>query len=224
MIPSARDDVARDPLDLFQPVAEQARRVDVGDGHAEAGPLRPQPVGERDDLRIAAAHDHEPVDLEAFVEALDDRLLVRGLGERRVQAGLEVVDAAQEGEPALARAVGRLEHGGEPDRVERVLSLVDRAHGGELRLRDAGLRQAAAHRDLVRDSVRDVAADPRQAELLGYRGDDRDGAVGGDGDDPVDLVLAPELGERGDVEVADLADVRLREPRRFGVPVGGDDA
>ena len=73
--------------------------------------------------------------------------------------------------------------------------------------------------------MRDVGADRRQAEALGHRRDDGDGAVGGDGQHAVDRVAARDLGHRVDVrEVDDLGDVGDRKPGRVGVAVDGDDA
>ena len=69
------------------------------------------------------------------------------------------------------------------------------------------------------------APDPRQAERLGHRCDDRHGPVGRDRQHAVDAVTARDLGDRVDVgEVDGLAHVRRGEPERVGVPVDGDDA
>ena len=194
------------------------------DRDAESRSVGPEPVGERHHRGVAVARDHQPVHLEAVVEALHYRLLVRRLGEGGVQVLLEVVDGAEQEEPALARAVGGLEDGGEAHRLERVLALVDRPHRRELGLRDARLGELPAHGDLVGDAVGYLPPDPGQAELLRDGGHDGDGAVGGDRHDTVHRVLAPESGERGDVEIGDLPEVCLRQARRVGVAVGSDDA
>ena len=102
---------------------------------------------------------------------------------------------------------------------------MQRAHRGELRLRDAVLGEPPAHRDLVRHQVRGLPADPGQAEILGDGRHDRDGPVGRDGEDAVDAVAAPDRGyRRGVGEVDDLADVGDPEPRCVRVAVDGDDA
>jgi hypothetical protein len=97
------------------------------------------------------------------------------------------------------------------------------AHGSETRLRNTRVAEAAPHGDLVCDEVRRLAADPRQAECLGDRGDDRHGAVGSDREDTVHSVAATHLDDGLDVgEVDDLADVGVREPRRAWVAVDRD--
>ena len=68
-------------------------------------------------------------------------------------------------------------------------------------------------------------ADRGQAEALGHRRDDGNGAVGGDGQRAVDRVAPGDLGHRVDVgEVDRLGDVGDLQPERVGVAVDGDDA
>ena len=63
------------------------------------------------------------------------------------------------------------------------------------------------------------------AEPLGHCGDDRHGAVGGDGEDAVDPVPSRDGLDGVDVrEVDDLGGVGERETRRVGVAVDRDDA
>ena len=72
--------------------------------------------------------------------------------------------------------------------------------------------------------MRRLGADPGQPELLGHGGDERNGAVGGDGEHALDVVSPRHVGHRADVrEVDRLAGVRDLEPQRLGVPVDGDD-
>ena len=100
------------------------------------------------------------------MEALEDRLRRRRLGERGVQVGVEVVGGRDVDAPALAAGVRGLQHGGEPDRLERGARAREIARRGEPRLRHAGVGERAAHRDLVRHQVRRARPDPRQPERL----------------------------------------------------------
>jgi hypothetical protein len=215
----------RDLLRLRERIGEQARGVDVDPSDAEADARRPQPVGQRQRRHAAASRDHEAVQLEAFVVALENRLFRGRLGERRVQVGVEVVPRLDPEDAALAAGVGRLHHGGKPNRVERGVGLVDRPNGRVAGLRHACIGEPRSHRDLVGHQVRRLGADPGQAETLGDRRDDGNGAVGGDGQDAVDGVAAPGLCDGVHVrEVDDLADVGLAKPQRVRVPVDADDA
>ena len=192
--------------------------------HAEADPGRSQAVGERQRQRLAAACDHDPVQLEAVVEALDDRLAARRLGERGVQVRVEVLARGDEEDPALAARVGRLQDGRHADRVEGGARAQEVARGGEARLRHARVGERAAHRDLVRHQVRRVGADPRQAERLRDGGDHRHGTVGRDRQDAVDGVTAADLGDRLDVgEVDRLATSADGQAERLGIAIDGDD-
>ena len=51
------------------------------------------------------------------MEALEHDLAAAGLGERSVQVRVEIVDRLEPEDPALPAGVGRLQHGGEPDRL-----------------------------------------------------------------------------------------------------------
>ena len=113
---------------------------------------------------------------------------------------------------------------GKADPLERILPLVDRADGGEGGLRDPRLREAAPHRHLVGHAVRHLRADARQAELLGDRGDDRDGTVGGDRDARRRPRAGAHLRERRNVEADDLRLVSFAQTRRVRVPIRRDDA
>ena len=101
----------------------------------------------------------------------------------------------------------------------------ERSHGSERRLRHAVIRKRAAHHDLVAHPLRHARADRGQAEALGHRRDDGNGAVGGDGQRAVDRVSPGDLGHRVDVgEVDRLRDVGDLKAERVGVAVDGDDA
>ena len=81
-----------------------------------------------------------------------------------------------------------------------------------------------AHLELVRHPLRRLEADPRELERFGDGGDDRDCAVGGDGEHAVDLVAAADLDHARNVgEVDELADVRRQETERVRVAVDCDD-
>ena len=93
---------------------------------AEADARRPQPVGERQRDRLAAARDHDPVHLHALDELLEDRLAGRRRRERLVQVCVDVVDRLDAEDAALAARVGGLQHGGEPDLVGGAAPLRER--------------------------------------------------------------------------------------------------
>ena len=70
-----------------------------------------------------------------------------------------------------------------------------------------------------------LCADPRQPELLRYRGDHRHRAVGGDGENAVDRMTPPDLGDRRDVhEVDDLEEIGLPKSQSLRVAVDRDHA
>ena len=184
--PSACTAVDGDALRLGEHVRVDRRGVDVDPADAEADPGRPQPVGEGERERLAVPRDHDPVQLEPVVEALDDRLLGGGLGERHVQVGVELVLRLDVEDAALPARVGRLQHRRHADGVERGAGAQQVACAREGRLRHAGVGERPAHRDLVRHQVGGVGADPRQPERFGDGCDNGHGAVGRDGQDPVD--------------------------------------
>ena len=70
-----------------------------------------------------------------------------------------------------------------------------------------------------------LGSDSRQPERLGDRGDHGNRAVGGDGENPVDCMAPPCLGDRGDVhEVDNLGHIGLAESESVGVSVDRDHA
>ena len=115
---------------------------------------------------------------------------------------------------------------GSADRLDRGTALGQAPHGGEGRLRDALLRERAAHRDLVRHSVGDVRADRSAGRVA------RSTAATTGTARSAETVRTPSTScrratslDRVDVrEVDHLRDVGECEPRRVGVPVDGDDA
>ena len=142
-----------------------------------------------------------------------------------MEVAVEVVLALEPEDATLPARVGRLQHGRQPDRLQRAPALCERAHGGERRLRHAVVRERASHHDLVAHPLGHARADRGQAEALGHRRDDGNGAVGGDGQRAVDRVPPGDLGHRVDVgEVDRLRDVGDLKPERVGVAVDGDDA
>jgi hypothetical protein len=213
-----------DALGLAERVRVERRGVDVGPADAEADPRRPQPIGERQQLDVTAARDHQAVELEPFLEALDDRLLGRRLGQRPVEVPLEVVQRVEPEDAALATRVGRLQHGREPDSARGAARLVQRPHRREARLRDAGVGEEPAHGDLVGHHLRGLGADPGQPEGVGDLRHDRDGPVGRDREHTVDAVLASNVGHAGDVrEIDHLEDVGLAAAERLRVAIHRDD-
>ena len=218
--PEHLDGPRRHPLRERELIAVGGRRVDVDPADAEADAGRPQPVGERHDLGGAAAGDHDAVHLDALDEALDDALLLRRLGERGVEVAVEIVLALEPEDATLPARVGRLQNGRQPDRLQRAPALRERSHGGERRLRHAVVRKRAAHHDLVAHPLRHARADRGQAEALGHRRDDGNGAVGGDGQRAVDRVPPGDLGHRVDVgevdRLRDVGDLKARARRGCG--------
>ena len=94
------------------------------------------------------------------------------------------------------------------------------ARGGESRLGDACLGEPAPLRDLVRHQVSGLGSHAGEAELLRHCGDDRNGSLGRECDDPLDTVPPADLDDGADVaEVDHLADLGLRETDGVGVPV-----
>ena len=94
--------------------------MDPADAEADAG--RSQPVGEGEHERLAAALTTTiPFSSRPVLEALDDRLVRRRLGERGVEAALEVAARLEPEDAALATRVGGLEHRREarPSRARR---------------------------------------------------------------------------------------------------------
>ncbi len=223
--PQYLDRAGSDAFRELELVAVGGRRVDVDPADAEADARRSQTVGERHHLGRATAGDHDPVHLGAFDESLEDALLLGGLRKGGVEVAVEVVVALDpEDTPLTARVCG-LQDAGRPDGLERSPALDERADGGERRLRHAVLGERAAHDDLVSHPVRNSRADRRQPEALGHGCDDRNRAVGRDGQGSVDAVATRDLGDRIDVgEVDGLADVCSPQAECIGVAVDGDDA
>ena len=215
----------RDALRLLERVAEEPGGIGVDPADAEPDAVGAQPVGEQQRIRLPAARDHQPVQLEAVGEFLEDRLAGRRFRQRRVEVPLEVAERTQEEEAALASRVGRLQHGRKADRLGGCSGLAPDTDRRELRLRHPALGEAAAHRHLVRHQVRRLAADPGEAELVGDRGDDGHGPVGRDGQRPVHPLPPGDVDHGVDVDEVDhLRRVGLGQSGRLGVSVDRDDA
>ena len=142
-----------------------------------------------------------------------------------MEVRVEVVLRVEQEDAALPARVGGLEHSRVPDGVAGGPRAGEVARGCEARLRDARVGERPPHRDLVRQAVRRLGADARQAERLRDRGDDRHSAIGRDREHAVDAVTACDLRDRRDVgEVHRLRDVRLAQAERVGIAVDGHDA
>ena len=142
-----------------------------------------------------------------------------------MEVRLEVAGHVDPEDATLAARVDGLQHGWEPDRLDRRAAFREVPDGRERGLRDALLGERPSHRDLVGHAVRDVASDRGKPEALRHRRDDRHGAVGGDRQRTVDLVPPRDLLDRVHVgEVDDLCHVGELEARGGGVPVDRDDA
>jgi hypothetical protein len=192
---------------------------------AEAGVLGPQSVGETHEPGRPTARDDDRVHLRSLDEALEQRLPGGRLRERRMEVRLELSGLVDPEEPALALRVCGLEHCGQTDGVDCRPSLCEIPNGGERGLRQAFLGEGPTHRELVREPVRGVRSERRQAEPLGDSGDDRDRAVLRDGQQRVGAVAPCEALDRVDaLDVGHLCDVRVGEPGGGGIVVDGDDA
>ena len=195
--PSARTVCAATRSDSRELVAEDRRRVDVDPADAEADARRAQPVGERQRDRLAVARDHDPVHLDAR------RRTPRGSPRRSATPTSASCRCASRSSSDSTRKMPRcppesagFSTAGNADLVGRAPPLGERAQRREARLRHAGLGELPPHRDLVRHQVRGLDADPRQAERLGDRGDDRHRAVGRDGQHAVELERRDRLDHR----------------------------
>ena len=71
-------------LGLCQRVREEPRRIDMNPADSETDPRRAQAIRQRQLRHVAATSDREPVQLDPLVVALDDRLLSRRFGQRRM--------------------------------------------------------------------------------------------------------------------------------------------
>jgi len=212
-------------LGFHERIREEPRRVDVDPADAEADPGRAQAIRQRQRRHVAAARDRESVQLDPLVVALDDRLLGRRFGQRRVQMSLEIVDRVEPEDAALTAGVRGLQHSREADGLDGRVRLVQRARGRVPRLRHARVGKALPHRDLVGHQVSCLGADPRQPERLRDRGDHRHRAVSGDGENAVDRMTPPHLGDRCDVhEVDDLEEIGLPKSQSLRVAVDRDHA
>ncbi len=142
-----------------------------------------------------------------------------------MEVAVEVVDALDPEDAALAAGIGRLQHCRQPHRLQRPPSLDEGADGCERRLGYAVVGEGTSHHDLVAHPLRHGGADRRQSEPLRHGGDDGNGPVGGDRQRSVDCVAAGDLRHRVDVrEVDRLGDVGDLQPERVRIAVDRDDA
>ena len=200
-------------------------RIEMNPADSETSSRRPETIGEGDEARLAATDDDDPVQLRPFDVLLDDRAFTRRVRKRVGETFDEVVTIVDDAYAALAAGVDRLENRGEPDAFEPPECLIGVCNYGELGLRDSMLSQAEAHGGLVGHAARGLDADPGQAEPLGNRGGDRDGAVARDRDDGVDGVAPADLDDPFQVvEVGRFRDVGHVETDRRRIAVDGDDA
>ena len=144
---------------------------------------KPMPGGRRRsesviERGLAAAGDHDAVQLDAVDELLEERLVGRRLVDRLGEVALELLAALDAEDGALAARVDRLEDRRERDRVECGVDVRIRAKARVRRLWEPARTERVAHRALVRQEVRRLRSDARQAELLGDGGDDGHGAIG----------------------------------------------
>ena len=162
-----------DSFRLGEHIRVDRRGIDMDPTDAEADPGRAQPVGQRERKGLAAAGDDDPVQLEAVVEAFDDRLLRRRLGERGMHVRVELVLRLDVEDPSLAAGVGRLQHRRHPDRVQGCARAQHVACPREARLRHACVGERAPHRDLVRHQMGGLGPDSGEPQRLGDGCDDR---------------------------------------------------
>ena len=185
--PSARTARRGDPLRLARACRRRSRPGRRGSSRRRSrlpgGRSRSESVST---CTSPSARDRDAVQLERVVEALDDRLPLRRLGERRVEVRVEVVLRGEPEDAALAARVGGLQHGREADRLAGRTCAREVARGGEARLRHAGVGERAPHRDLVRHPVRRLRCRSPAGRAARRRRRRRDGAVGGHGEHAVD--------------------------------------
>ncbi len=176
--PERSDGIDGDLLGSLELVGGDRRGVDVHPADPEADSRWAEPVGERQQRRLASARDHDPVHLDAVHERLHHRLVRRRLEERVSEISLEVVRAVDSKDRSLAAGVDGLENRREPGRRERrSVTSPAGANRGKRRLRNPRLRERVPHRQLVRHSVGGIDPDTREPQLVRHRGHDRNGAV-----------------------------------------------
>ncbi len=136
----------------------------------------------------AVPGDRFDADFAAFDELLDERLLGQRLAQRPFHCGRDVGRVQHLGDPAAARAVGRLDDDGRSKvatgRVGR------RRHEHESRTRQTARRKRLAHQMLVGRARRDVERIAHQPQAVGNVVDRHGGQIRGDGGDALRTDLA----------------------------------
>ena len=196
--------------------------MDPADPEAEAA--RPQPVRDRQQARLAAAHDQEDVQLLP----VDERLEHRGAAPRERERLLQVADRVclrlDHEEAALAAGVDRLDHCGQTHLGQGSLQVSVVGHDAVCGLPDPALREASPHLRLIGHPARDRDADPGESECIRDRGGGDDAPVGADRERTFDAERPCQLDHPSDVgEIDRLRNVRERERDGVRVSVDCDD-
>ena len=213
-----------DLLGESQLLGRDRRWVDVDPADAEADARRTQPIGERDRRRLAVPGDHDAVQLDPLDELLQERLVGRRLRDRLRQVALDFLARFDPKDGPLSSRVDRLQDGRERDRCECGVDVRAGAEARVRRLRQACGAECVAHGALVRQEVRGVRADSRQAESLRDRRHHRNGAICRHRQRPIDTHGAGDFDDlRHGREVDDLRDVRRCETRCVPVAVDCSD-
>ena len=192
---------------------------------AEADSGRAQPVGEREQRRLAAARDHDPVHLDAVDELLEDRLAGRRLGDRLRRGRARPPPRLSTRKTARWPPEStRLEHRREPRRVERGR---DRPPSGAHANGGCGNAVARAPRAsrlcVMRCAV--SRSDPGRPSVLRDRGHDGHRRS-------AETVRTPSTPCRRPTSITAATSVKsttsatsaAASPGRLGVPVDRDDA
>jgi hypothetical protein len=222
--PESPNGVDRNLLCATKLLAVRGWWVEMHPSDAEADARRPQPVREREQCGLSLPDDDNSVHLDPVDELFDDRSARRRLGERFAEIALEIVAVLDPEHRALPTGVGRLQHCRKAHRLEGSVDVVGRPHRGIRGLGHACVGKDIAHLELVRHPVGGRGADAREPECLCNRCDDRHGAVRGNCEHTVHLMLAADLGHARDIgEVDELADVGRTEAESVRVAVHCDD-
>ena len=222
--PEGAHGVTRDVVRTLEHLRLQRGRIQMDPSDPEAGPRGPQAIRKRDQVRLAVADDEQRVQLGPIDELLEDRARRRRERKRLVDVPLEVVERANQVQPALPSGVGRLQHGGRRDRVEGGVELAVRREHHCARLRHACVTESRAHRRLVGHRTRDVDADAGQRERFRDRSCRDHRAVARDRQHAVDAVHRGRGDDLRDVREVDVdGDVGDLEADRVWVAVDGDD-
>ncbi len=199
-------------------------RPDVCERDAERRRLRADAVGHGQRVEAPVERERVDGDLLPVDQLLDEAGVRPGCLERGVDGGGEPRFVADEREPTLALAVGRLHDARKPEPFDRGARLAEALAELRLRLRHSRLGEALALTDLRGRQLRDLRRERmREREPLRDARGHRDGPVDPRRDHAVDPLG---LGEPFDARLVlgrdDRPAVGERESRRGGIAVDRD--